>query len=227
MNKRSVLSALGVAVAVVGGSFLAAPHRFTGNLHFLFASIALALTVGNLSLAAGSIYEARGEAGPTAALGIRIRFSLAAVVLGIAAVALALTKYRSGADLAGFMGVLLIGFSMKTSSAVAEKVSEINERVSAPSRHLTWRDDLDRIAAVSKDDELRRRLQVLAEESRFLARDVPGVETEVDHEIAGRLLDIRRAVLAQEFSEASALLDTLSTLFAEREILLRSERRKA
>jgi len=183
----------------------------------------LALSVGFL-LYAPSFSAARGGAigllvlGPTAALN--------SVMVLAASVALytALHGYSgvSWALNAVVVGGFVVGWSLLRASA--NVASSVIQTTTLPSEHNIWISQVHGLVQVSTDASIKRQLATLAEQLRYVARDVPGVQLQENVRVASLLGDLSHAVRPDYNGTFTELMNALQAAIAQRELALKNLR---
>lgn len=127
------------------------------------------------------------------------------------------------------MVVFGIGAFLVTSlilNAALKVVGEISSKLSQPSRHFDWKNQVAILMSQATDKESLENLHALSEKLRYLASDVPGGSPQdsgikqIFEEMTGQLQSDPAADLTNGFGE-------LNSLLVQRDVYLRTARSKA
>ena len=127
------------------------------------------------------------------------------------------------------MLVFGIGAFLVTSlilNAALKVVGEISSKLSQPSRHFDWKNQVAILMSQATHKESLENLHALSEKLRYLASDVPGGSPQdsgikqIFEEMTGRLQSDPAADLTNGFGE-------LNSLLVQRDVYLRTARSKA
>lgn len=158
--------------------------------------------------------------GPTGAL-----YGLTVLMAGAALYA-ALSGYPSIAwalDV-GVVGGFVIGWSLMQASAnVATSVMQAAE---LPSDHNTWISQVHGLVPTCSDLSVKRQLAALAEQLRYVARDVPGVQLAENARITALLVDLPNTLTLDRSADFLELINSFQAALAQREQALKNLRTK-
>jgi hypothetical protein len=212
------------ALAIFGVMAAIFQVRFFFDVYLMASTVLLIVTV--MAFFALGARPAQSEAGWLGSIGVRFTFLVIALVLNVLAVVFAIIALGGLSIAADILALLSVVFSIGLGQVTSKMVTEANTAADFPSQHLDWQDDLQRITVTFPTPEVSTTIGPLAERSRFLARDFSREGLPVDATIAETIVLIRGAAESKNSKELSALAVRLDQLMNEREMVLKSRRRK-
>ena len=226
-QKISVLYNLVAFCVIFACFYLISPKRFHHNNVLYLSSAILVISLTNFSFNVGYLYrrDKLKSFGNLASLGIRLRMSLAAMIIGAASFVFAWSKINSAAEVCALAAALSIASLYFVSTRVATNVELISAEINFPSQHLAWSDELVIIANMTNDFKQRQILQDLSEDAKTLSREVKGATDSLDSEIDSLIQSLRIQGNELELGKIQEIEKALNQRFSDREIAIKAHRR--
>lgn len=221
------LSALVASITIVVVAGVLFPEQLTGNVA-IATLVIFALSVGFMFYVPSLLLrDHRGsDAGQMASLGLAGAISSTLLLATTIAFALALLGYDRLAiatDVMAIGGLIVGGLTARSALSV---ISDVSNSSAVVSRHSTWQQEMQALAAVVADEGARNEIDRVAEKFRYAASDVPGGSPQ-DAEIDSLLGSLRVSLEKDDNAGASAMARKLEALVARREVFIRAARSKA
>lgn len=206
-----------ITVVIISGS------RIRHEPWLLGATATMSLALLNFSWTNGFVFRGVKQPGDVAALGAKLYFAVFPFITGIAAIVLALKKVDIWQGIVTFVTLLLLGVAQTLPRMISETVTELNERIEAPSTHADWVVQIGHLASLSSllDTATGEALRKLSDDSRYLARDIYGVEVSENALIDLSIKSMTASVEAKNWAEVAESIEKVRQIFAARELTLR------
>ena len=223
MQNRITTSA-GAGVIAVFICYLINSGKFNQQPVWI-SSVVFGLAVSSLAAGLAYLSSDPNTVKKIAALGPRIASSIVAAVTGASSVACSWSGALIGSRVLAALSFVASAMSFFGPKQIAEKVAEIDERVNVKSQHFTWQSDIERTAVHASDSEMRNQLLALSESCRYVSSGSQGSASAVDSDIDSTVEALRSLVVDGANDEAVEAIEKIRRLFAEREVILRNQRR--
>jgi len=210
-----------VATVLAVGAALIPPGSWSPDvlaaLLLLAASAAFALRLPGAGGARG-VQAGLFLMGPTGALNafqvLAAALALYAGLTGHAGLAWALNVVT--------VGVGVIGWSVF--QAAADVALGAMQAAQLPSVHNTWVMQVEGLAPACADPVLRQQLIALADQLRYVARDVPGADLPENARVGGLLAALSQSMAADGAAALPGLMRDIQTALVQRELALKALR---
>jgi len=214
-----------IAVVVVFAFFcILMPDRIS-DISFLLSLAVMALATGNMLYSPASAFSRKSETARLGTVGLSVLLSIAVLLIAIGSFTAAYLYHKK---LSLALDVLAVGLCVGGAvfqSLVSKHLRTVEEQRKKPSPHVAWKDSLLVLSRSVTDAQAAKALKDLAEETGYLARNTE-IQFDVDDRIDDMLRNLKDMCRDQKNQEILAAAAQLKSLFQEREVIVKSARRK-
>ena len=214
------------AAVVVLIVFVLTRHRFIADNYLWVSTTVLALSITQVGQTMSALYEGDGRAARIGSLGARMFSSILALLGSVAATVLAVDNANTAAEVMTIVAGALVVGAVFGPVFLGQKIASLDARIDVPSSHLSWADELRRASPYASSSEIQEALEQCVDKLRFVARDVPGA-SEMNDQIDSCVARLCASVRNEDSGLFFQYQREFEQLIAEREVVLRSLRRRA
>lgn len=212
-----------VAVALV---YAITGDRFTRDAYVWVSAIALGAATINVGYFFNKLWQGDGSAKYVGALGKRMSGTAGSAVFAIGAVATAASSQGRVSFVLSSVTLLALAISVISPEIVGDAIEEIDQRIAGSTAHMSWHDELNRIARMLVDADSRQLVGSLAESARFASRDMSQISMELDALIESEIRSLSTLESTASISSIQPVATKIANSIKERNELIARSRRK-
>ncbi len=212
------LVAAGLVYAITG-------DRFTSDAYVWISALMLAAATINVGYFYNKLWQGDGSAKYVGALGKRMSGTASAALFAVSAVVTAAYSQGRFSIVLSSATLLALAISVVSPEIIGDAIEEIDSRITGSTAHMSWHDELHRIARGTTDVESRQLIATIADSARFASRDLAHVSQELEDLIDQQVRTLSSLGPSASLVEVKPVVSTIENYLKDRDALIARSRR--
>ncbi len=203
------------------------PNELSENIVFLSSTALFIVAAGNFVYGFLFASQQKTNTGRIGSIGITATFSIVLLISSGLGIFLAINDKTTPANVLNIITIGLFFIQFFIIKASVNVLDEAEATTNYQSSHLKWANHIREISNQCKSDELRVRLEKIADDCNFLSRDLGPNNTDINLAVESVIKKISQQVSEKNYELANSSCEELYRLSQQRERELKASRSKA